>query len=746
MSIDYKNVLNESQYDAVTTIEGPLLVIAGAGSGKTRTLVYRVANLVQSGIDPESILLLTFTRKASVEMLERAAGLSDTRCRFVSGGTFHSIAHKVLRHDANRIGYDPAFTILDRSDMEEAVGTAVSTLGISSKTPRFPKKTTIATILSKAANMTNVFENYILTEYPQFLEFLKEIKLINSEYTLYKKKHHMMDYDDLILNFRLLLQENEDIRKNLAEKYRYLMIDEYQDTNTIQAEIISLIGGIHRNVMVVGDDSQAIYSFRGANHRNMFSFTDTFPGTKLIKLEKNYRSVQPILTFTNKLMDGAHEKYTKCLLSTREDEANKPVLVNTGSELEQARFVCRKIAEVIEQGYSFQDIAVLFRAGYHSFELEAELTRQGIQYVKYGGFKFLESSHIKDFLSHLRVVVNKDDVIAWSRILGLIKNIGKVKSNRIIDWILNEDKAGFDIRKCPVLKTSDEGLIELGDLLESVSSVSFNPYDAVKITLDYYSPILRDTHDDYPRRQTELDQLLVMAERYHSLRSFMDDLILDPPSNQTEIAGRIIEGKPLTLSTIHSAKGLEWSIVFIICLADGKFPPTQAYSSPDALEEERRLLYVAATRAKDYLIMCYPGITGPSYGNSYNNSYERIRGGPSCLITGISESIMEQQTSSRITKVSGVTSRWPEKYSSFKTSGLTVTGNYDRNDAGSLGDEAPVKNSEISSSLKKGDKVGHPAFGDGIVARLVGDNKIEILFSKVGKKLLHLEYTTLIKK
>ena len=743
MSIDYKDILNESQYEAVTTIDGPLLVIAGAGSGKTRTLVYRVANLVQSGIEPESVLLLTFTRKASFEMLERAAGLSDTKCRFVSGGTFHSIAHKALRNNAKRIGYEPTFTILDRSDMEEVVGTVLSDLGISSKTPRFPQKTTIATILSKAANMTDVFENYMLNEYPQFVEFLKEIKNIYSEYTLYKKKHHMMDYDDLMLNFRLLLQEHEDIRKNLADKYRYLMVDEYQDTNTIQSEIIFLIGGIHRNVMVVGDDSQAIYSFRGANHRNMFLFQDAFPETKFIKLEKNYRSVQPILTFTNELMAGAREKYTKCLLSVREEEANKPSLVDTGSELEQARFVCRKIIEFTGQGYSFQDIAVLFRAGYHSFELEAELTRQRIQYVKYGGFKFLESSHIKDFLSHLRVAVNKNDVIAWSRILGLVKNIGKVKSNRIIDWILSEGKTIIDIRKWPGFKPADEGLVKLGELLESIDSVSSNPYDAVKITLDYYYPTLRDTYDDYPRRQTELDQLLFMAERHRSLRSFIDDLILDPPSNQTEITGRTIEGKPLTLSTIHSAKGLEWPIVFIIWLADGKFPPAQAYSSPDSMEEERRLLYVAATRAKDHLIMCYPGMTGQSYGNFYSNNYERVRGGTSCLITGIPDSVIDRKTSSRITKVTNITSGWSESY--FKSQALADIKNYDNGDDG-VNDGESTKKSEYKYSFKKGDKVMHPAFGDGIIARLVGDNKVEILFSKVGKKLLHLEYTNLTKK
>ncbi|MBW2143583.1 MAG: ATP-dependent helicase, partial [Deltaproteobacteria bacterium] len=357
-----------------------------------------------------------------------------------------------------------------------------------------------------------------------------------------------------------------------------------------------------QNIMIVGDDSQSIYSFRGANYRNMFEFSKTFSETKLIKLEENYRSIQPILTFTNALMDQAGEKFTKCLFTKRQG-SELPKVIDAGTEPEQAMYVCRYVREQMEQGRPISDIAVLFRAGYHSFELEAELTRQGVRYMKYGGFKFLESAHIKDFLAHLRVVVNRDEAVSWVRILRLIRNIGQAKTQTIIQWMKTNKISPAQIAKWPGAGKRESGLKPLSKLLVALSSNNIKPKKAVEKVMEYYSPILMEKFDDYPRRQKELDQLVSMANRYKKLRGFLDDLTLDPPTSSADTdPGK--KHETLTLSTVHSAKGLEWPVVIIIWVMEGRFPSSMAYNNPADLEEERRLMYVAATRAKDQLIMC----------------------------------------------------------------------------------------------------------------------------------------------
>ncbi|NIR13330.1 MAG: ATP-dependent helicase, partial [Desulfobacterales bacterium] len=373
---------------------------------------------METGVPPESILLLTFTRKAAGEMLERAAGLADERCKHVSGGTFHALAHRVLRNNAPLLGFHRTFTVLDRADMEEVVQSLVGELQIDRGSIRFPKRSTLASILSKSANRQQSIEALMGEEYAQFLEHISHVNKLGNLYKEYKRINQLMDYDDLILFLRQLLAENEDIRQHLSEQYRYIMVDEYQDTNSIQADIVKWLAFKHRNIMVVGDDSQSIYSFRGANYKNMFEFPSLFPETKVIKLEENYRSTQPILTFTNTLMDQAQEKYTKCLFTERTD-GDVPRVIDTRSEPEQAMFIYRTIKEEINKGRSIKDFAILFRAAHHSFELEVELTRQGMPYVKYGGFKFMESAHIKDVLAHFRVILNRDDTVSWGRILRL---------------------------------------------------------------------------------------------------------------------------------------------------------------------------------------------------------------------------------------------------------------------------------------------------------------------------------------
>ena len=714
--IRYEEVLNASQLEAVTTQEGPVLVIAGAGSGKTRTLVYRVARLVETGVAPESILLLTFTRKAAGEMLERAASLADERCRFVSGGTFHSLAHKVLRGAAHHLGFENTFTILDRSDMEEVIQSLVQDMNIGRGAIRFPKRSTLANIVSKAANLECGIEALMGEEYGQFLEYAPQVKKLQGLYAEYKRENQLMDYDDLIVFLRELLFSHEQTRRALSEQYHYVMVDEYQDTNTIQADIVQWLTKDHRNVMVVGDDAQSIYSFRGANYRNMFEFPKLFPEAKLIKLEQNYRSTQPILNLTNALMGQAREKFTKCLFTERKN-GETPGVVDTRTEPEQAVFVTKMIKDEISGGRSIRDFAVLFRAGYHSFELEVELARQGIPFVKYGGFKFMESAHIKDVLAHLRVVVNREDGVSWGRILRMVKKIGPGKSQAIIDWMKETRCAPSKIAEWPGAGKADEGLKSLAALLGELSAKDVSPAAAVEQVMKYYKPVLQEKFDDFPRREKDLEQLAPMAGRYRKLRLFLDDLLLEPPNSVADM-GIIKKEDCLTLSTVHSAKGLEWPVVFVIWVMEGYFPPARANANEAAIEEERRLMYVAATRAKDRLILCYPG---QETGRAWFSSEAR---GLSSFIQALPRDVVEHRSSSGRTRGA---SAWNRAAPFVRRERIF----------------SPVP--EKPAGLRSGDRVRHPAFGQGVVAKLVGEEKVEVLFKDVGRKLLHLGYTVLEK-
>ena len=717
-AIDYKNVLNAAQFQAVTSLEGPLLVIAGAGSGKTRTLVYRVARLVETGVAPESILLLTFTRKAAGQMLERAAGLADEKCRLVSGGTFHALAHRVLRGHADLLGFEKNFTILDRADMEDVVHSLVQEVRIDKTTIRFPKRATLVNILSKAANLQVTVEDLVTEEYAQFLEYVPQMNRLRQLYREYKRENQLMDYDDMILLLRRLLAENREIREDLSKQYRYIMVDEYQDTNAIQADIVRWLAHDHGNIMVVGDDSQSVYSFRGANYRNMFAFPDLFPNVTTIKLEENYRSTQPILAFTNALMDQAREKYTKCLFTKRSD-GDLPTVVDTRSEPGQARYVCQTIKDQLDHGHTLRDFAVLFRAAYQSFELEMELTRQGIPFVKYGGFKFMESAHIKDLLAHLRVMANRQDVISWSRILRLIKNIGQMKSQAIVNWMKATEVLPRQVSEWPEAGKKYSGLKTLAALLKKLSGRGIRPGRAVELVMEYYDPILKEKFDDFPRRQKDLEQLVSMAERYRSLRAFLDDVVLEPPTSSADMTSEQRKDV-LTLSTVHSAKGLEWAVVFIIWVMEGYFPSSKAHTNQDAIEEERRLMYVAATRAKDQLILCYPGSELPRFRNSYSGAGNACVRGLSSFIQALPEDTTQQQRTGA--PVFGNTFQWPGK--------KKVAGVQDR---------------ENPSGLRLGDRVVHPAFGKGVIAKVIDKDKVEVLFGKVGRKLLHLGYTALEK-
>lgn len=636
IKIDYSSHLNKAQLEAVLYSGGPLLVIAGAGSGKTRTLTFRVARLVEDGTTPESILLLTFTRKAAQEMTRRAADLFDTRCRQVAGGTFHAFAHRVLRRYAPRIGFPSGFSILDRPDAENLVAMIRKEIVPSRAVAGFPRKQTLVNIFSRAANKRLTPEDVVYNDHPHLIPALEDILSIHGAYRNRKREDGFFDYDDLLIFLKRLLDENPDVRERLVDTYRHILVDEYQDTNQIQAQIVYLLGEGHRNVMVVGDDSQSIYAFRGANFRNIFDFSEVFPDAKIVRLEENYRSTQPVLTLTNRILDGASQKFTKTLF-TRRTGGRLPVLVSAPGENAQSRFVVEAIAEHQRQGTPLRDIAVLFRAGFHSFDLEIELVREGIPFVKVGGFKFMESAHIKDLLAHLRVIVNPADRVSWYRILLLLDRVGPRTAQSIYREIRSR-QSGF----AAILSARTKGrpLASLERLKSLYSLLDTRPMGVSgmgEAVLDYYVPILQRAYDDHPRRLRDLEQLLTIMERYEDLEGFLADMALEPPNNSVNKNLETGDGGEdrLVLSTVHSAKGLEWETVFVIWALDGRFPSIHSIDDEDALEEELRLMYVAATRAREQLYFTCPM-------QSYDRGTGMVLSRPSRFLEPISDSTLER--------------------------------------------------------------------------------------------------------
>ena len=603
LSIRYSDELNAAQLAAVEQTEGPILVIAGAGTGKTRTLVYRVARMIESGIRPDNILLTTFTRKAAAEMLRRAAILVGSRAEQVEGGTFHSFANLTLRRYAKLLGYQNNFTILDQGDAEDVINFLRGQMGLDAKNRRFPRKRTLGSIISASINRVIPVREFVEEAYSHFRREIEEIEGLARTYRDYKAGHNLMDYDDLLVNMALLLDRHEDIRKHLADKHRYIMVDEYQDTNKLQHEIVRLLGEKHKNVMVVGDDSQSIYSFRGANFRNIMDFPKAFPGTEIVKLEENYRSSQPILDFTNEILRRAVEKYEKHLY-TRRTGGQTPMIVATGSDQLQSEFIVQMILELREQGTELSDIAVLFRSSFLSFDLEIELNKVNIPYIKMGGFKFIEAAHVKDLVAYLRVVHNPQDVVSWNRILLLLEGVGPRTSQNVIDLIssgelrLNEESA----ENAP----GNERLGSLFRFLSLIGSEEIPVPEKVERLIEYYRPIMQGKYDDYSKREKDIEVFAEIADRYRSLNSFLADMALEPPTDSVVGLEAGEDDEKLALSTIHSAKGLEWDTVFILTALDGRFPSFWAAEDLNDMEEERRLMYVAATRAKNRLILSYP--------------------------------------------------------------------------------------------------------------------------------------------
>lgn len=603
--IDYENELNKAQLEAVLHKEGPLLIIAGAGSGKTRTLTYKVARLIEDGVSPENILLLTFTRRAAREMISRAENILGSALGKITGGTFHSFANMILRRYARFADLKNNFTVIDRSDAEDVVNHIRGKI-IDKKEKRFPKKSTILDIYSKTINKDIPLEEIVKKEYKQFEHCTDKLIEIANAYNTYKKERSMLDYDDLLLYLKALLMSNEDVRLQISRKYKYVLIDEYQDTNIIQAQIVRLIVSAHNNVTAVGDDSQSIYSFRGANFKNILEFPNLYEGCKIVTLEQNYRSSQNILDFANKILEQAKEKYSKELFSTIQS-SEKPAMICCENTHAEGEFVVQRILEFCnEEGLSLDEIAVLSRSASLMFDVETQLVKQKIPYRKIGGLKFTETAHVKDVMAYLRIILNPFDEISLNRILLLQKGIGASTINKLLPVLtIQGSKTTADM--LPVKPSQRADLGNLLTLLSEARNQIADPKTVTEKVLAYYEPILTEHYDDAAKRIKDFDHILYLSSKYLNLEDFLSDMALEPPNASiTDAEEGAVMDECLTLSTIHGAKGTEYKAVFVIGAVDGRFPSMYSFNSEEELDEELRLFYVAVTRAKTYLYVSYP--------------------------------------------------------------------------------------------------------------------------------------------
>ncbi len=600
--------LNPQQLKAVTHKGGPLLIIAGAGTGKTRTLAYRVAWLLEQGVPAERILLLTFTRRAAGEMLNRARSLCRSESAYrVWGGTFHAVANRLLRVYGRAVKLEPDFTVVDESDAADMLGMIRTELGLSSKEKRFPRKATIRSIYSRMVNAREPLKKVLEADYPWCVEAEEGLKEIFTAYNKRKQERQVLDYDDLLLFWKYLLDVPE-ARERMGGQFEHILVDEYQDTNVIQADILSALRRDNRNITVVGDDAQSIYSFRGATVRNILEFPERFPNTTVVTLEENYRSVQPVLDVANGVMADAHDKYTKNLWSNRKS-GQRPELVTCMDEAEQCRLVCEQVLEHLEQGVKLQQQAVLFRAGHHSDMLEIELARRNIPFHKYGGLKFVEAAHVKDLLALLRVAENPRDAVSWYRVLEMLDGVGPKTARRVIGHLRDNDHAISSLTDYRVPPAAVEQFAELVDAVAAVRRPEAKQPVAAQIARlrVFYEPMVERLYDNPMPRKRDLEQLEAIARRYHRRADFISDLTLDPPQSTADLAGPPHKDEDfLILSTMHSAKGCEWKAVYIIHAADGMIPSDMATTNDDGVEEERRLFYVAVTRAMDRLYVLFP--------------------------------------------------------------------------------------------------------------------------------------------
>ena len=610
--IDFKGNLNEQQYDVVTKAEGPCLVLAGAGSGKTRTLIYRLAYLIERGVKPHNILLMTFTNKAAREMKERTEELLKYSPRGLWSGTFHHTGNRSLRIYANQIGYERDFGILDEPDSKDLVKACIKKVCGKTKNEKFPKPAVIKTIISLSENTKKPVKDILEDIYPYFMDFGYEIEEIKKLYGKKKKESNNMDYDDLLSKWKLILEKVPEARERFTDQFHYIMVDEYQDTNSIQADIIDILGERHLNILAVGDDAQSIYSFRGATVENILNFPKKFKDSKIFKMETNYRSNPEILDLANDSLENNTNQFYKELKAVK-PSAEVPALVEVSDHYMQARFIAQRIRELREEGMRINDIAVLFRAHYQSAELEMELVKRGVPYVVRGGIRFFEQAHIKDALSFLKIIVNPTDVVAWIRALTLCEGIGPGYAEKAYEFFKN---SGMDIAtfiKAGVPKVLSQkaqgGYLKFKRIMESLVDEDIKECtgDMIEAVLDKgYETHAQANFDNAKDRVDDIHELVNFSHGYENVNDFLSDITLRE-NFKGETAASVEDNEDqLILSTIHQAKGLEWETVFVIGLCEGQFPHAKSYGDDAQIEEERRLFYVAVTRAKKYLHLMHP--------------------------------------------------------------------------------------------------------------------------------------------
>jgi DNA helicase-2/ATP-dependent DNA helicase PcrA len=650
--VAYEDQLNQEQLDVVMAGEGPMLVIAGAGSGKTRALTYRVSRLIEDGVDPADLLILTFTNKASREMLSRVEELVTTDTRRIWGGTFHSIGNRLLRRYADAIGYRSNFSILDDEDSKEMMESAVSSLGIKTLEKRFPKGDVLLDIYSFLINTRTPLELHLEQNYPHFVMYGDEIVNVFRRYKDRKRDANAMDFDDLLVFWKVLLDDHEEISAALKRRFRHVLVDEYQDTNKLQADIIDAMASERRNVMVVGDDAQSIYSFRGASFENILTFPLRFPDAKIYKLETNYRSTRQILTLANHSIAMNRFQFRKELQAVRGDGPD-PAVVGVDDVFEQAAFIAQRILELRDEGEKLSDIAVLYRSHYQSLELQMELSRRLIPYEIRSGVRFFEQAHIKDVLAYLKLVTNPRDELSWKRMLKLYPKVGERTAAEVWARIATAPNPLEAFLRGPAAGAYPPGrgvapsLDSVRDVLRliSVDAMKRNPSESIRLIVERgYGDYARSKFANAQARLDDLEQLSQYALRYDDVERFLDEVALANPIAGEDVAVVGPEDEKIVLTSVHQAKGLEWRIVFVIWLADGRFPSQRALRVPGGIirippnrlhealpllegatqeapvideagtreivipgeEEERRLFYVAVTRAMQELYLVFP--------------------------------------------------------------------------------------------------------------------------------------------
>jgi ATP-dependent DNA helicase UvrD/PcrA len=628
--IDYAAELNEQQLAAVTAPPGPILVIAGAGSGKTRTLTYRVAYLLENGIDPRNILLLTFTNKAAREMLNRVANLLPVDASGLWGGTFHSVGNRILRRHGTALEYSSGFTIMDREDQKDLINTVVASAGIDPKEIRFPKGDVLAEIFSFVVNTEMPLESLLAEKFPYFLPLLDKIHDVRERYEKKKKATNSMDFDDLLQKTLLMFQQHERIAEIYRRQFQFILVDEYQDTNKIQADLVDLLARDHHNLMVVGDDAQSIYSWRGANFQNILEFPKRYPDAQVFKIEMNYRSVPEILEVANAAIAANVQQFRKHLSATRESKTVRPALVALNDGSEQAQFVAQRILELRDENVDLNDIAVLYRAHYHALELQLELSRRGIPYQITSGIRFFEQAHIKDVASFIRFVANPRDEVAFNRMVKLLPGIGnRTAENLWQAWEKsNLEPAGpragdsRDESVAASIASFGERLLAMNvppkskkmwtQLVHTINEIA--PDGVPNPPSEMITSVVEAIYDDYAKvnfpnyqlRREDLEQLAAFARQFKDVHEFLSQLALISNVDAEAAPAQNADKEAVNLSSVHQAKGLEFHTVFVIWLSDGMFPSSRSLDTRDALEEERRLFYVAITRARDELYLTYP--------------------------------------------------------------------------------------------------------------------------------------------